>query len=100
VRALRISIGFSISVFVLVLVTSPNQSITTSFCIMTSGDFLFLSSSFQVLPATEMLFAVASYNFLRISNGRQQEKWKRGVTMGGEAWIAQKKYILIFSILL
>jgi len=29
----------------------------------------------------------------------QQEKWKRDVTMGGEVWIAQKKCILIFSIL-
>lgn len=40
---------------------------------MTSGDFLFLSSSFAGVEDV-----VASYNFLRISKARQQEKWKKG----------------------
>jgi len=40
-----------------------------------------------------MLFAVASYNFLRISSARQQEKWKRGEKVGGESDCTEKKYI-------
>lgn len=53
---------------------SPNQSITTSFRIMTSGDFLFLGSSFAGVGA--------SYNFLRISNARDDS------TVGGQ-WMSR-----------